>query len=442
MGATRPYLAVTNFSTIHYSGKYNTRFQEALFLHPAVDFPGFYMSHLHHNIIKIYIIKAARWLMLTTPYLPLFMEDNGIDKSGFALLASLQALCIVIFEIPSGYLADVIGRKKTLIYGAFLGALGYAIYSVSFSFAGFLFALIALGIGQSLISGSDSAMLYETLKAMDRRGEYSRYEGRVIALGSLLETIGAPLGGLLALASLRYPFIAQTFVAMIAIPAALTLVEPEESARVHGGPLNLFPALKQALMHNRGLFMLLMYSALIGGGTYTMAKAIPYWFDESLRASAFELGMFWSVLNLSAAFFSHQAYKVEKRLRPLPFMVFIGSVVGGSFLALGTFPPLASMGVLLAFYCARGLATPILKNYINENTGSEVRATVLSLRMFLVYILFAALFPLMGHVGDVSGWGSALTLAGSSFLFIYALALVIFFLLQRRKFLHDDCSTS
>jgi amino acid transporter len=100
------------------------------------------------------------------------------------------------------------------------------------------------------------------------------------------------------------------------------------------------------------------------------------------------------------------------------------------------------MGVLLAFYCARGLATPILKNYINENTGSEVRATVLSLRMFLVYILFAALFPLMGHVGDVSGWGSALTLAGSSFLFIYALALVIFFLLQRRKSLHDDCSTS
>ncbi|MBW2187328.1 MAG: MFS transporter, partial [Deltaproteobacteria bacterium] len=156
------------------------------------------MNKIEHNITKIYLIKTARWLMLTTPYLPLFMGENGIDKSSYGLLAAIHALSVILFEIPSGYLADAIGRKKTLIFGSLLGALGYVIYALSFSFSRFLLAMVTLGLGQSLISGSDSAMLYETLMSMKKAGEYSRYEGRIIAFGSLMETIGAPLGGLLA----------------------------------------------------------------------------------------------------------------------------------------------------------------------------------------------------------------------------------------------------
>ena len=110
------------------------------------------MNKLEHNITKIYLIKTARWLMLTTPYLPLFLGANGIDKQSYGLLAAIHSLSIIFLEIPSGYLADAIGRKKTLIIGALLGVLGFVIYSVSFSFSGFLVALIILGIGQSMIS--------------------------------------------------------------------------------------------------------------------------------------------------------------------------------------------------------------------------------------------------------------------------------------------------
>jgi hypothetical protein len=222
-------------------------------------------------------------------------------------------------------------------------------------------------------------------------------------------------------------------VALIAIPAALTLVEPQEEARVHQRSFNLFPALKRSLLLDRRLLMLVVYSAMIGGGTYTMAKSIPYWFSESVHTSAFQLGLFWSVLNLCAAFFSHQAYKVERRFNPSTFMALVGVVVGGSFLALGILPALGSVVALLVFYSMRGLSTPILKNYINANTNSEVRATVLSVRMFLVYVIFAALFPLMGQVGDIYGWNSALMLAGGTLLTLYALAFGAFYLLSQRK---------
>lgn len=390
------------------------------------------MNKIEHNITKIYLIKTARWLMLTTPYLPLFMGENGIDKSSYGLLAAIHALSIIFLEIPSGYLADAIGRKKTLVIGSVLGALGYAIYSLSSTFSGFLMAMVVLGIGQSMISGSDSALLYETLKATGRVRQYARYEGRIIALGSFLETAGAPLGGLLAAVSFRYPFVAQTLIALIAVPAALTLVEPESRDATGKRPVSLTAALRETLLFDRRLLLLLFYSALFGTGTYTMAKAIPYWYSESVQSSALELGFFWSVLNLSAALFSSFAYRLERRINQLTFMAGIGLAVSVSFFGLGSAPPGAAMAILVLFYCCRGLAAPILKNYINDSTPSEIRATILSIRPFLVYVMFAALFPVMGRIGDRTTWGTALTVAGVFFI-LAATAIFACYCFSRRQ---------
>jgi len=370
------------------------------------------MYKIEHNITKIYLIKTARWLMLTTPYLPLFMGENGIDKSSYSLLAAIHALSIIFLEIPSGYLADAIGRKKTLIVGAVLGALGYVIYSMSYSFHGFLLAVVALGIGQSMISGADSAMLYESLVATNKVKDYSRYEGRIIALGSFLETAGAPLGGLLAIISLRYPFIAQAVVALIAVPATF--------------------------FFDRRLLLLLCFSALFGAGTYTMAKAIPYWHSETVQSSALELGFFWSALNLSAALFSSFAYRIERRMDQLTFMACTGFVVSLSFFGLGYANQYVAMALLFLFYCCRGLAAPILKNYINDITQSEIRATVLSIRPFFVYILFALLFPVMGWVGDLSTWGTALMLSSGFFTLVGSVVFFCFYLLQKKVATSDS----
>jgi MFS family permease len=119
-------------------------------------------------------------------------------------------------------------------------------------------------------------------------------------------------------------------------------------------------------------------------------------------------------------------------------MAIIGAVVSASFIALGLLSAYPAMIVLVLFYCTRGLATPILKNYINEQTESQVRATVLSVRMFLVYVLFAALFPVMGWVGDTSGWNTALILAGICFGVIYGVALLIYAVVNKRRGAHGQ----
>ena len=149
--------------------------------------------------------------MLYMPIVVPFYESNGLTMKDIMILQAVYSIAIVILEIPSGYLADVIGRRKTLIIGAMFGTIGFATYSFSFGFMGFLVAEIILGIGQSCISGADSAMLYDSLleKGMEKR--YSRFEGRITSLGNIAEAAAGILGGVLAGITLRVPYFAQSF---------------------------------------------------------------------------------------------------------------------------------------------------------------------------------------------------------------------------------------
>ncbi len=61
----------------------------------------------------------------------------------------------------------------------------------------------------------------------------------------------------------------------------------------------------------------------------------------------------------------------------------------------------AGLAILFVFYIIRGFATPILKGYINQMTFSEMRATVLSIRNFIIRLMFAAIAPFIGWLNDV-----------------------------------------
>ena len=121
------------------------------------------------NTIQLYLIKIAKWFNLVMPIVVLFYQDNGLNMSQIFLLKSVYSIAMVAAELPSGYLADVWGCRRTLLLGAILGTIGIIIYSISSGFTSFLGAEIVLGIGFSFVSGADSAMLYDSLKVEQPR---------------------------------------------------------------------------------------------------------------------------------------------------------------------------------------------------------------------------------------------------------------------------------
>ena len=93
------------------------------------------------------------------PIIVLFFQENGLSMKEILLLQSLFSIGVVLFEIPSGYFSDVVGRKTTIVLGCIFGFLGLLTYSFSYGFIGFLIAELLLGLGTSFISGTDSAII-------------------------------------------------------------------------------------------------------------------------------------------------------------------------------------------------------------------------------------------------------------------------------------------
>jgi len=117
----------------------------------------------HPNIWKLFVIKGLLWFMVIMPVIVLFFQDIGLDLQEIMILTASYSLSVALMEIPSGYTADQIGRKKTLVLGCTLAFLGFVLFSLSYSFWWFLIAEVLLGIGNSFISGADSALMYDSL---------------------------------------------------------------------------------------------------------------------------------------------------------------------------------------------------------------------------------------------------------------------------------------
>ena len=367
--------------------------------------------------------------MLIMPIVALFYTDNGLDDYDIYVLQAVYSLSVALLEIPSGYMADVIGRKKSLVIGSVLGALGYGIYSFSSGFYGFLFAEIVLGLGGSFISGSDSAMLYESLAAMDKKQLYFRLEGRITSLGHFAETIAALGGGFIAV-SLSYQavYFSQTLVAGIAIPAAFYLLEPTRREVItRPGWGHILLVCKESLFLNKKLSSTLLLSSLIGTSTLCMAwTSQVYFVHMGLTEKA--ITPLWILLNLTVALVAAFADKIVNIIgQPLAIAIII-IFIPGSYVGIGSFSLLPALLILFVFYTIRGYATPLLKDLVNRYCASETRATVLSIRSMVIRVSFAILGPFIGSVSTGYSLAFALRLSGFILLTITLFAGVLLFI--------------
>jgi MFS family permease len=358
------------------------------------------------------------------PVVVLFYQDNGMGMQEIFILKAIYSVAIVTMEVPSGWMADVWGRKKTLFIGSLLGASGFLMYSFSFGFWAFVAAEIVLGVGHAFVSGADSAMLYDSLKASGKTDEYIKHEGRITSAGNFAEAFAGIIGGLLAAISLRTPFYFQFAVAAIAIPAAFTLAEPKIHSIEHIHSIRkMVLNIKHTLTTNHNLRISILLSAITGTATLTFAWLVqPYFLAIHLPVELY--GICWTALNLTVGVSSVFAHRVEFILGKTWSLVVIILLIATGYFLTGIFISVWGMAFLFLFYLMRGVATPILKNYINQYTQSEIRATIFSVRDFVIRIVFAVIGPLLGWITDNISLKSAFLLAGGIYL-VSALIVVL-----------------
>lgn len=341
------------------------------------------------------------------PIIILFFQDNGLSLQRIMILQACYSLSVGLMEIPSGYAADILGRRKTLILGCVLAFVGFGLFSVSYNFWWFLVAEILLGLGNSFISGADSALMYDSLLEVKEEDRFLKYEGRSISIGNFSEAAAGILGGFLAAMSFRYPAYAQVIVTFIAIPVALSLVEPKiHKARLKSSWKSIFKVVHFSLIEHKTLRTHIIYSSVIGVSTLMMAwLAQPFLKDIGVNMKNY--GLVWATLNIIVGVFAFRAHHIEKRFTELTSLYIIGIITVSTYFFIGTHMTYLSLLVLFLFYANRGYATPLLRNYINRYTESNVRATVMSVRSFIIRISFAIIAPFIGWIADNHSLNSA-----------------------------------
>lgn len=379
--------------------------------------------NLPTNVIQLYLIKTAKWFNLVMPIIVLFYQDSGLSMSQIFILKSIYSIAMVVTELPSGYIADVWGCRRTLITGAILGTVGIAIYSLTSDFNSFIAAEIILGIGLSFVSGADSALLYDSLKADNRENEYIKYEGSITSIGNFAEAFAGIAGGLLATFSLRTPYYFQFFVAATAIPAAFFLKEPKHVQERMKLTLKEIISVLKLTYKQAEMRSAILISSLTGAATLTFAWFVqPYFQEAKVPLSAF--GVLWTLLNLTAGIISMYAYRIERFMGRKHTLLVIVILIAAGFMLSSIEISLAGIAILFGFYMVRGVATPVLKDYINQYTDSKVRATILSVRNLEIRIIFAAIGPGLGYLTDTFSLKTALFVCGISYFLVALLSIL------------------
>jgi len=368
---------------------------------------------LKSNIWKFYLFQILTGLTFFVPIIVLFWQTNGLNLTQVMILQSLFALAVVVLEIPTGYFADIFGRRKSLIFAASFLALGSFAYSLGYNFYQFLIAEILLAFGVSLVSGTDSALVYDTLKDLKQEKLYKKIWGNAIFYYLIATSIACVIGGFIGKINFRWTFYAMLPFMILLIPLSFSLKEPKRHKFIFKRDylFELFKILKVSLIKNKKIRWLIIYSAIIVG----FNSAVLWFYQPYFKLSGLDIfyfGFVFAAFNIVAAISSKYAHQIEEKIGPKYSLFMLVVLVGVSYFLMSNFIYLFSFSFAFLQQFVRGFSKPVITDYINKLTSSDIRATVLSAQNLVGKLFYAAIIPFAGWFADVYTLTQALTVLG------------------------------
>lgn len=377
------------------------------------------------NIWKLYILRGLEFAWFPIPTIILFYENHGLSFEKSLLLKTILSLSVLVFEIPSGYFADIFGRKACLVSGGLVWTLGLLFYCFQTSFTAFAIAEILSGLAASLISGANTALGFDSLVTINQEQNYRYVEGRLGAIAGITEAFCGLIGGLAAAINLVYPFYLQTVCILFYFLIALTLVEPTQ---VDNNPSTkqantkqainhreIWSAIRLSLLENKNVKWLILFSANFGIATF-----LAVWLSQAdmqsrgLTVSSF--GFAWAAFHLIMSFASLKSTSFENIFGTKKVFLGLVLLLGSSYIFLGLFNQIWGIIFIALIYFSRGVRGPLVLNHLNQNLPSSIRATVLSINSFIFRFGFIVIAPVIGWIIDTYNLDIALYLVG--FIFI------------------------
>ncbi len=365
--------------------------------------------------------------------MPFYRDEIGLTFKDFLLGEACFAATVVLLDVPCGWISDQWRRKIVLALGTLLEMIGYAMLLVSHSLFMAALAQSVIGIGICLLNGTNSAILYETLMADGREGEYRKREGQRGGFGLYSVAFASILGGLMYNVNHALPVVMSLCMQLVAVVIACRMDEPERHRkRPDKHPVaDIIETTKYALVHPEVGLLLIFAGVMFCSTKLIMWTQQPYFMAMGLREEAF--GLLMAVGFMLGGFSSQMGHRLDGKVGTYKALclAWIAAVVA----CLGASVAVGWHGVALLMMggtCIYGMTAPRVSEAINRHVGSDRRATILSTQSLLVSLLFIPVSMVMGRVSDL--WGvQAVLVSLAAWLGVAGLCLAVWCFRRRRR---------
>lgn len=369
---------------------------------------------------------ALRVLMHSRYYYPVFMIlflDFGLTIDQFSWLNAVWAVAIVTLEVPSGALADMVGRRTLVIAAVVLMILEMLVLAVvpigsTLVLAAFIANRILSGASEAAISGADEAATYDALRLAGQEDRWPRLLEKLgyassaasfvaMTLGSAVfdpgiwNTVSGWFGGAtdyLKADTVKWPIYLTLVNALVALGFAVALREPQDGRGARDQTTGAWKASRQA------------FASAVRTGRWILSQRAVWWImlgglmldhvarfavtvsSEFLRTTGWEealLGPSMAAMSLIGLPLARLArYLIEKRspvfngglLAVVTVLALTGMALVNALAAPWLPLPVVALLLTYSLFSVMILVQPLLSTYLNKLAPPEQRATVLSFK--------------------------------------------------------------
>jgi len=370
-------------------------------------------SRIARNQPLLFAIALSGNLFFERAIWIIYLLERGYSLLQVGLLESILHATMVAFEVPTGMVADLWGRKVSIIVGRVL----LTVYLVGMVFASSFWLVAAcfvvLGLGFTFISGADVALLYDSQKRLGRVGEFTRSVGLFEAAYTISLAFAMGVGGLMQSVSWVLVFGAGAAFQLVAAGACCLLTEVPAGEPTAERPTLSAHVREAVSFFRRGSAGRLL---LMGMALHAAVVSTYHMFAQSLFARAglavAVISPLFALESLFSAGMLARAHRLESRWGSRKALLWT--------LGLGVLLfPLVSAGdaglTVLAFFLlsvGQNAFYPVANSAINREIPSGRRATLLSVLSFTTSMVIMVLFPCVGSLAERWGLGRLLGLSG------------------------------
>ncbi len=363
-------------------------------------------SNNHPAIVKVLGIEQflEGFIPIMALYAIMFERTGGLNFEQIGALFSIWSITYLLFELPSGVLADYWSRKKLIALGGVARAVGFLIWILYPSFTGYAIGFACWGVQIAFSSGSVSALLENELKATKMDKSFTKYYGWITSSFWTGILIGHILSALLTLNNAE--LLIQLSIASSLLYAVVMLASHESPYDKRGSYLGTLKAGVQDVRRSKELqilgFILFSVYMIIG----VLEELLPRLYAQfGLNDSGVSMAL--SVALLLTIFV---VAKLEKTVR-FSIAKQLGMMIAGLvILLLGLYTQgLSGVALVMLFSLIFQLFRPLFQNHVVKATKSAEKATVTSIPGLaggvvgaVAYVVIGILSRGFGEVGSIA----------------------------------------